>query len=704
MRSQTNREVVTIRPGAGAPSHLRSVLAAVVLSIAGLVMMQAAFTLPATASPANRPTHQTRVGSFLYNTKADFLAACTVLPDVLKHPHINQLTVSPAKGGELRLQASLEDYFEDVDVYSTKWISGYSNPAYPGVEMPQIIDGQLRLDANYLRARQPFAAETPVRFFEASARFVTAPDPVAYADIGFYRSLPPLQAVTETSSIRLFVAQTATEAAIPRHFFVRSKDGEFIPSEPATTNAIDTAVDNWGANSSAQMSGLNQFRTYTILWDQAETQYWIDGSVIMTTAEGTSAPLPHRGISTLPTYAFLYSQDPTFIGGGRSPLLVDWVRAGAYAAQGSYTSSVLDAGEVVNWSRIALSAEIPEDAEIVVETRTSYDGAVWSDWSAGSVAGSGASTLSMDNPGGRYAQYRVDLRSASALFSPELLSLELFTFGAKSLRANPDKAFVNPGQQMQFSADVLDANDEPIRAYQVPVEWSVVYGGGTIDSNGLFTAGAISGRFTDTVQVNTPGLLLGTATVSVGSAPEVAVAFCCHPEEGVPITLTAQFDQSIRASLSTFEWDVDGDGIFGDLMGESVVHIFPKTGEYEVGLRVTNALGFTNTVQTTTNVINVAPQITAVLVDTPARPRAPITVTVQAFDVPTAILSYAFDLDNDGIFEVPDQLSNQTTATFDAPGAYTIGVRVRDDDGAETLGSSSIQVEQFQLFLPTIER
>jgi len=676
-----------------------------------MAAMLSAFALPDKAFSAGQPALQATSGSILHSTVAELLAPCAVLSEFLPAPRIEDITVSPVNGGELRLQATLEEYFDGSEIDSTKWISGYSNPAFAEVPMPQIVDGVLWLDANYLRARHPLGAETPIRFFEASARFVTAPAPVAYADLGFYRSMPPLQAITETSSIRLFVAQTTIEAALPRHLYIRSKDGLYIPSEPATLGAIDTAVDQWGGDSAAQMAGMNQFRTYTIRWDQSETHYLIDGNTIVTTTEGASAPLPHGGISTLPTYAFLYSQDPTFFGGGRSPLLVDWVRAGAYASQGSYLSCVMDAGEIVNWSRMGLSVNIPQGTSIVVESRTSRDGDSWSGWYAADVALPGTSTLLMDNPGGRFFQYRISLRSTTVMETPEVESIEVFYFGAQKLRVNPTVAHLTPHEQMQFSTDVLDLNGDVIGEYQVPVEWAIANGGGMIDEDGLFTAGAISDHFADTVLATSPGLLSGAATVNVGYVPDVIVEICCPSKEGIPVTLTAILDNHEHIPLSalgwdtaTYEWDVDGDGEFGDLIGESVTHVFPKTGDYQVAVLVTSGLGFTNTAFTTTSVINIAPQIVAINVDTPVTIRNVVTVEVLAVDVPSAILTYAFDWNSDGVFDIPDQLSNQATTTFDTSGIKSITVRVRDDDGADTLGTTEVQVEPLRLFLPMIER
>jgi hypothetical protein len=64
---------------------------------------------------------------------------------------------------------------------------------------------------------------------------------------------------------------------------------------------------------------------------------------------------------------------------------------------------------------------------------------------------------------------------------------------------------------IQFSATVTDANGHPIT---VTPTWSVVNGGGTITSDGIFTAGDSAGTFTNTV-VATVGSVSSASTVTV---------------------------------------------------------------------------------------------------------------------------------------------------------------------------------------------
>jgi hypothetical protein len=74
---------------------------------------------------------------------------------------------------------------------------------------------------------------------------------------------------------------------------------------------------------------------------------------------------------------------------------------------------------------------------------------------------------------------------------------------------NPDTTAI--GATQQFTAVGRDGNGNTTTFTPV---WSVVNGGGSIDSTGRFTAGSTAGTFTNTVKA-TSGTISGTATVTV---------------------------------------------------------------------------------------------------------------------------------------------------------------------------------------------
>jgi hypothetical protein len=94
------------------------------------------------------------------------------------------------------------------------------------------------------------------------------------------------------------------------------------------------------------------------------------------------------------------------------------------------------------------------------------------------------------------------------------------TIGAGALQrivVSPATASINTGAVQQFTATGTDAAGN---AVAVTPSWSVVAGGGSVNANsGLFTAGAVAGTYTNTVQAMSAGIM-GAATVTIVAAPD----------------------------------------------------------------------------------------------------------------------------------------------------------------------------------------
>jgi len=67
------------------------------------------------------------------------------------------------------------------------------------------------------------------------------------------------------------------------------------------------------------------------------------------------------------------------------------------------------------------------------------------------------------------------------------------------------------------------------------------------------------------------------------------------------------------------------------------------------------------------------------------------SITVNASD-PIDPLTYQFDCDGDGLFEVGPQLANSVTCAFSTPGTFNVNVQVSDDEGDIANGSIDITV------------
>ena len=181
----------------------------------------------------------------------------------------------------------------------------------------------------------------------------------------------------------------------------------------------------------------------------------------------------------------------------------------------------------------------------------------------------------------------------------------------------------------------------------------------------------------------------------VPDAPPVAV-FSANPNPAA-CAQSITFDASLSShpnparSIVRYEWDFDynaGAGFTVDATGVTKVHAYPAYGTYMVALRVTddNMPAKTDTVTLTVNVNQG---------DNPpvASAGGPYTATVGATVMldgrgssdPNAacgdsIVSYAWDLDNDGDYN--NAMGATPMVTFSTPGMQTIRLRVTDEFGA----------------------
>jgi hypothetical protein len=99
--------------------------------------------------------------------------------------------------------------------------------------------------------------------------------------------------------------------------------------------------------------------------------------------------------------------------------------------------------------------------------------------------------------------------TSGAIFGTATVVLQAGPLATIVVTPNPDTLDVNTTSQ--FTAVGRDASNNIVAITPV---WSVTNGGGAVDLNGLFTAGAVANTFTNTVRA-TSGAIFGTATVVV---------------------------------------------------------------------------------------------------------------------------------------------------------------------------------------------
>src|ERR671922_162132 len=191
-----------------------------------------------------------------------------------------------------------------------------------------------------------------------------------------------------------------------------------------------------------------------------------------------------------------------------------------------------------------------------------------------------------------------------------------------------------------------------------------------------------------------------TVDVAANGAPSANFIFTPQrpsPGQAVAFASTAT-DPDGNQTISTFEWDLDDDSVFGEAgeVGPSVSHAFPTAGVKNVRLRVTDDGGLPNTVtkQVTVNAVPIANFTFAG--QNPATPGVPdineqITLDgSSSTDAEPGQLAYAWDLNNDGTFG--DKQGAQVTHSFGSAGTKTVGLKVADADGAANTVTKTLRV------------
>jgi hypothetical protein len=172
---------------------------------------------------------------------------------------------------------------------------------------------------------------------------------------------------------------------------------------------------------------------------------------------------------------------------------------------------------------------------------------------------------------------------------------------------------------IQFTAVAKNADGDILA---VKPTWSIVSGGGTISSTGLFTAGTTPG--TTVIRVTCSGINVDvTITVNAGPAASIVVA----PDTTLQVGATAQFravvkDASGNVLTVPLAWSVINP-VAGNLAGT----IIPTTGLFTAG----NTIGtFPNSVQACVGTTTLCDQANVTVISPPAPP-AISGFTVLAF-------------------------------------------------------------------------
>ncbi|OLD19649.1 MAG: hypothetical protein AUJ01_05595 [Acidobacteria bacterium 13_1_40CM_3_65_5] len=135
-------------------------------------------------------------------------------------------------------------------------------------------------------------------------------------------------------------------------------------------------------------TGPHRFR---IDWNATNIVYWIDGTVVAT----------HTVTFPLLTKMSVMAQDLCH---GAGLIAIDWMRVTPYAASGTYTSKVLDAGGLGTWMNASWTADTPAGTNVVVSYRIGNTPTPDATWTSFATVPSSGAALSGTS---RYFQFQL---------------------------------------------------------------------------------------------------------------------------------------------------------------------------------------------------------------------------------------------------------------------------------------------------------
>jgi hypothetical protein len=269
-----------------------------------------------------------------------------------------QFMITPTVGAE----------FSGVNLPAGWTAEEYNGPGSGGSAV--VSGGSVTLDGMRLRTDALYG---PGRSIEFVATFRPGP----YQDVGF--------------GVDLMTGGWAT--------FSTADTGESLWASTAQTGSPTPPNTNLGS------SYLGAPHRYRIDWNATNVVFWIDGTRVAThTVTISTSMRPIAG---------------EYDTGGQV-LNVDWMHMSPYTNTASFTSRVLDGGNVSQWLNLDWAGSQPTSTSVHFETRsgsTATPDGSWSPWAAVNSP--------ITSPDGRYIQYRATLSTTDPYVSPAVEAVSI---------------------------------------------------------------------------------------------------------------------------------------------------------------------------------------------------------------------------------------------------------------------------------------
>ena len=230
-----------------------------------------------------------------------------------------------------------------------------------------------------------------------------------------------------------------------------------------------------------------------------------------------------------------------------------------------------------------------------------------------------------------------------------------------------------------------------------------------IDGDGVPRSGDNCSLRANIDQADDDGDGIGNPCEPGNVAPNADAGGPYSVDEGSTVALDGTGSSDSDGTISKYEWDLDGDTIFGETGGDAANgdEVGPTPDfdaadldgldSVEISLRVTDNGGTPSTATSTVTIVNVAPTVGAtgdsVNVDEIATVAATFTDPGSA-DTHTATIDWDDGTAIEDLGPVTSPFSPTPTHVYKSAGIYTVTITVTDDDGGDGVAQVEVKVAE----------